>query len=381
MPEAHGVGQIRYTPSVAPKPFRNHAGEVEVITKAGVRKMVRKKEGGLIPKYALGGFSGKPFELDEKYLPAALDLGEAIRSQVQLNKAYKQDEKALRGLKDYSVQASQSPLLDFNASPYLQDYINTKNTYLSALGPNTYADLGLSVANNQATAQTLGKLSSQTGANISNAVYQNDVNNNAIMAQNEKNRIDAANANSQYQTQINYQIDALKAQKTRDQNANIWAPISNQFRQNMRTNINRANQLSSQFELQKLNDELKQQQMLATKALRDEWRAKFDKGDYKGSFDDYVVSDEIINQRYRDLLNTEKNPDGTYKTTFGKYYNDTYLPAHRKTLLSNSLALKSGGTVKRTVQEEIAINADKMSKKAVEKMSDNLMKLLQQLLK
>ena len=367
MPWVRNVGPIRYAPSITPVSFN--------------RKLVVNKEGGLIPKYALGGFSGKPFELDEKYLPAALDLGEAIRSQVQLNKAYKQDEKALRGLKDYSVQASQSPLLDFNASPYLQDYINTKNTYLSALGPNTYADLGLSAANNQATAQALGKLSSQTGANISNAVYQNDVNNNAIMAQNEKNRIDAANTNSQYQTQINYQIDALKAQKTRDQNANIWAPISNQFRQNMRTNINRASQLSAQFELQKLNDELKQQQMLATKALRDEWRAKFDKGEYKGSFDDYVVSDEIINQRYRDLLNTEKNPDDTYKTTFGKYYNDTYLPARRKTLLGNSLALKSGGTVKRTVQEEIAINADKMSKKAVEKMSDNLMKLLQQLLK
>lgn len=251
-------------------PYRSHAGEVEVVTKAGIRKMVRKKEGGLIPKYGLGGFSGKPFKLDEKYLPAALDFGEAIRSQVQLNKAYKQDERALRGLKDYSVQASQSPLLDFNASPYLQDYVNTKNTYLSALGPNTYADLGLSMANNQATAQTLGKLSSQTGANISNAVYQNDVNNNAIMAQNEKNRIDTANANSQYQTQINYQIDALKAQKTRDQNANIWAPISNQFRQNMRTNINRNSQLMSQFELQKLNDELKQHQMLATKTLRDE---------------------------------------------------------------------------------------------------------------
>lgn len=80
-------------------------------------------------------------------------------------------------------------------------------------------------------------------------------------------------------------------------------------------------------------------------------------------------------------MNTEKNPDGTYKTTFGKYYGEEFSPAYRKTLLSHQLALKSGGTVKKTVQEEIATNADKMSKKAVEKMSDNLMKLLQQLLK
>ena len=35
----------------------------------------------------------------------------------------------------------------------------------------------------------------------------------------------------------------------------------------------------------------------------------------------------------------------------------------------------------KTIQEEIAVNADKMSKKAVQKMNDNLMKMLQQLLK
>lgn len=382
MPTARPINQIRYTPSVAPKPFRNHAGEVEVITKAGVRKMVRKKEGGLIPKYQLGGFAGKAYAIGTKYLPTALDLGEAIRSQAEMNQAYKQDAKALAGLKNYSLQAAQSSLMDFNASPYLQDYVNTKNTYLSNLGPNTYSDLGLSAANNQATAQALGKLSSQLGTNISSAVYQNDVNNNALMNQNEKNRIDAANSNLQYQTQINYQIDALKAQKTRDQNANIWAPISNQFRQNMRSNINRANQLSAQFDLQKLSDDLKQQQAVATQSLKNEWRTKFDNGEFKGSFDDYVVSNEIINQRYKDLLNTEKDTLGNYKTDFGKYYNETYLPKYEAALRAKaSLSLKSGGTVEKTVQEEIATNADKMSKKAVEKMSDNLMKLLQQLLK
>ena len=44
---------------------------------------------------------------------------------------------------------------------------------------------------------------------------------------------------------------------------------------------------------------------------------------------------------------------------------------------------KNGGSIykHKTIQEEIAVNADKMSKKAVQKMNDNLMKMLQQLLK
>lgn len=44
---------------------------------------------------------------------------------------------------------------------------------------------------------------------------------------------------------------------------------------------------------------------------------------------------------------------------------------------------KNGGNIykRKTTQEEIAINADKMSKKAVQKMNNNLMKMLLQLLK
>ena len=45
--------------------------------------------------------------------------------------------------------------------------------------------------------------------------------------------------------------------------------------------------------------------------------------------------------------------------------------------------LKSGGSIdkRKTVQEEIAINNNKMSKEAVQKMDDNLTKILLQLLK
>lgn len=53
---------VQYISSRQPIPIRNKNGEVEVITKAGVRKMVKKHEGGLIPMMkggGSGGFRGK----------------------------------------------------------------------------------------------------------------------------------------------------------------------------------------------------------------------------------------------------------------------------------------------------------------------------------
>ena len=53
---------VKYTSSKKAIPIRNKNGEIEVITNTGVKKMVKKHEGGLIPMMrggGSGGFRGK----------------------------------------------------------------------------------------------------------------------------------------------------------------------------------------------------------------------------------------------------------------------------------------------------------------------------------
>lgn len=251
---------VQYISPRQPVPIRNKNGEVEVITNAGVRKMVKKHEGGLIPMMkdgGSGGFRGKEWKLNLN-TPNVLDLAQGISSQIALNKAYQHDENAINNLKNYREQAVRltAPTLDMN--DISNKYNAARNTLKSSIGPNIYTDLALQSANNQAYGQQLVNLDMQEGSEKSNRIMQNNAETNAITNQNIANAINTANRNLDRATQLDYQTEALKSQKIRDEQANIWQPLSQQFRQQFRDITNKKANIQQQIEL----DDLQQRQLL-----------------------------------------------------------------------------------------------------------------------
>ena len=88
------------------------------------------------------------------------------------------------------------------------------------------------------------------------------------------------------------------------------------------------------------------------------------------TFFDWITSNDAAYKKYLEIRDSDKGIKR--EATKRKERYDIY-----------NKYLKSGGSVnkRKTVQEEIAINGDKMSKEAVQKMNDNLTKILLQLLK
>ena len=363
---------VQYISSRQPVPIRNKNGEVEVITNAGVRKMVKKHEGGLIPMMkggGSGGFRGKGWKLNLN-TPNILDLAQGISSQIALNKAYQHDENAINNLKNYREQTVRLTAPTLDMSDISNKYNAARNTLKSSISPNIYTDLTLQSANNQAYGQQLVNLDMQEGSEKSNRIMQNNAETNAIINQNISNSVGTANRNLDRATQLDYQTEALKSQKIRDEQANIWQPLSQQFRQQFRDIANKKANIQQQIEL----DDLQQRQLLndRTGIYKDIYEM-YDKSGSSKEFFDWLSSNDAA---YKEYLKKRDSEEGRkYEANKRKERYDIY-----SKYLTYS---KNGGSIykHKTIQEEIAVNADKMSKKAVQKMNDNLMKMLQQLLK
>ena len=99
----------------------------------------------------------------------------------------------------------------------------------------------------------------------------------------------------------------------------------------------------------------------------------YDQSGSSKSFNDWLTTNDAAYKQYMDIQNSQTGMEYEAKKRKAMYdiYN-RYIPYS-----------KNGGSVykHKTVQEELAINGDKMSKKAVQKMNDNLIKMLKQLLK
>lgn len=249
-------------------------------------------------------------------------------------------------------------------------YNAARNTLKSSIGPNTYTDLALQSVNNQAYGQQLVNLDMQESSEKSNRIMQNNTETNAITNQNIANAINTANRNLDRATQLDYQTEALKSQKIRDEQANIWQPLSQQFRQQFRDITNRKANIQQQLEL----NDLQQRQLLRDKTgiYKSIYEMYDNSGSSKGFFD-WLASNDAAYKKYLEIRDSEEGMKYENEKRKEKY--DIY-----NKYLSYS---KQGGSINKreSTLEEITINADKMSKKAVQKMNDNLMKILQQLLK
>ena len=167
-----------------------------------------------------GGFKGKEWKLNLN-TPNLVDLAQGIGSQIALNEAYKHDVDAINALKKYREQAVRfnAPTLDINDISH--KYNTARNTLKSSIGPNTSTDLTLQSAKDQAYGQALVNLDMQEGSEKSNRIMQNKAEYDDIANQNIANAIGTANRNLDRATQLNYQTEALKGQKIRDEQANV----------------------------------------------------------------------------------------------------------------------------------------------------------------
>ena len=246
-------------------------------------------------------------------------------------------------------------------------YNTARNTLNSFIGPNIYTDLALKSANDQVYGQQLVNLDMQEGSEKSKRIMQNKAEVNNITNQNITNAISAINRNLNRDTQLDYQNEALKGQKIRDEQANIWQPLSQQFRQQFRDTNNKKSAIQQQIDL----DDLQQRQLLEDKTgIYKEVYEMYNKSGSPKTFFDWIASNDAAYKKYLEIRDSDKGIKR--EATKRKERYDIY-----------NKYLKSGGSInkRKTIQEEIAINGDKMSKEAVQKMNDNLTKILLQLLK
>ena len=330
----------------------------------------RFKKGGSIPMMkdgGSGGTRGNKWKLNLGDASDWLDLAQGFGSQIALDEAYKHDSGAINALKKYREQAVHlnTPTLDMNDISH--KYNTARNTLNSFIGSNIYTDLALKSANDQVYGQQLVNLDMQEGSEKSNRIMQNKAKVNDITNQNITNAIGAANRNLDRDTKLDYQNEALRGQKIRDEQANIWQPLSQQFRQQFRDTSNKKTAIQQQIDL----DDLQQRQLLEDKTgIYKEVYEMYNKSGSSKTFFDWLVSNDAAYKRYLEIRDSDKGIKR--EATKRKERYDIY-----------NKYLKSGGSINKhkTVQEEIAINGDKMSKKAVQKMNDNLTKILLQLLK
>lgn len=330
----------------------------------------RFKKGGSIPMMkdgGSGGIKGNKWKLNLGDASDWLDLAQGFGSQIALDEAYKHDSDAINALKKYKEQAVHlnTPTLDMNDISH--KYNTARNTLSSFVSPNIYTDLALKSANDQVYGQQLVNLDMQEGSEKSNRIMQNKTEVNNITNQNIINAINTINRNLDRDTQLDYQNEALKGQKIRDEQANIWQPLSQQFRQQFRDTSNKKAAIQQQIDL----DDLQQRQLLEDKTgIYKEVYEMYNKSGSSKTFFDWLASNDAAYKRYLEIRDSDKGIKR--ETTKRKERYDIY-----------NKYLKSGGSINKhkTVQEEIAINSDKMSKKAVQKMNDNLTKILLQLLK
>lgn len=365
MPSTRSMPQIRWTPSPQTTPIRNHAGEVLVTTKAGVTKMVRKKEGGEIPMFQDGSvIPGTPISVNWAGL---LDLGTAVAQNVAISKSYDIQKDALSELKKRQFQAPILAHQRIDTSAIEQKYNAATEPYKQMRF--NYADPTMTMAGQLTKAAALSQLEAQKGTELTNYISQ--FNAQDVDTTNKQRQIDAdmANQKSQYYTGLNYQDKMLDTQELNEKWANIWSPYLGQVRQQVRDNQNQLSQLDSNLKIQDLNiQRTKDQEYLLNQKFGQAYNA--DTSANKGTLMEWLAADPHRYAEYQEFLKSDP-----WVNLNNKYYKDV------AKIQKNTISwFKKGGTM-RSTQEQMAIDSNKEAKRAVQKMNDNLMKMLLQLVK
>ena len=318
-----------------------------------------------------GGFIGK--------LPNVnwANIDDLMRGAVAASGIYKDRDirrRAISRLRARQFLVPQADRFKYDFSNIYRSYGEQAKPFLDS--KYVTSDSRDALAFNLERAQRLSALENQKNAEISQNKYTIDMQNKQIDDANEQARVNTAMEKSAYHTQLNYQDEMLDSEALNRLYANVINPLGQQFSQQGRTAQNMRNQQVYQNELKKIDRQqtINIQSKLANTGYQNKWNqlTTDEKAKYANDIENYVYS--ISPEDWKSIYDNSLLTDRLTMKALNNY---------TKSLGAMSFYKSGGktGTKIRSVQEQIAIDGDRHAKKSTAKLSDNLMRMLQQLLK
>lgn len=330
--------------------------------------IVRKNGGKILKaKKGSGGITGEGYNINYANLDDTLRAfvtSNALRNIGSLKK------EANNILMQRAFQAPKKSQVGYNFSDIRSTYQSAKEPILTSQFQTNSLEAAL--AHNLAKGEQLSDLNRSENAEISNRKASVDQYNIGVSDYNNAAETEVANNRSDWLTQLRAQ-NKLQDAATKDaQWSQVWNTFGQQMSQQARTAYNNKLATAKAFEKSELDkrEKLRIKSALIDKGYQAQWNAlsESDKARY-GDIEQFVYSKD--KNAYEDIY----TPDEMYVDALRKLTNK-YASASGAGIFYQ----KSGGSI-RPAQEQIAINGDKAAKRGTAKFSDNLMKMLQQLLK
>ena len=324
------------------------------------------KLGGKIQKFQSGGFIGKGINVNWA------NLDDLKRAGVTAGAIYKDRDLRRNAQNELKKRQFINPHIDqlrYNFSDIDQSYNDQALPLLESkfVTSDSRDSMGFKLSR----AQALSRLENQKNAAISQRMATIDEQNRQIESTNAVNRAETANQKSQYLTGLEYQDKMLDSEALNRLFSDVINPLGQQFGQQGRDAFNR--KVDTNYKLAMADAEKLENARISgdlnSKGYTAKWNALTPQE--RSQYSD--ISDYVYSQ----------NPDD-WKAIYSRsktYQNNINKTVNTYTSATGPLVFyKKGGSL-RSAQEQIAINAAKQAQKSTAKLSDNLMKMLQQLTK
>lgn len=235
--------------------------------------------------------------------------------------------------------------------------------------------------------ESLKNLNMQQGAEESARVMQTDEQRRNVDNQNAVYRAQTANEKSNYITQLESRDPMLRVQARDFLHANILGPLGQQFGQQIRDEQNLRNQLLLEQSFGQMSQTEKAALDAKLAKYKNEW---LNSQEYKNGvdFEDYMSSNPERVKFYSDAVASYNN--NLNAKLAGIKLKNVWNQGADLMRVTRAGVYKSGGNVSvtvnnrnkyhRDVREQIAIDGNRNAQKNAQKLSDNLARLLQQLL-
>lgn len=334
------------------------------------------KQGGELPMLKGGGnnaVSGKKW-VNGVNLAQVADLSNLVAQTYAMNNSYELQHQGIDELKKRQFITPQLVAPTLNLDPINRKYTAASDQLRRAVP--TSSDMTMNLAGNLAVAEKQSDLEMQKGAELSNAVNTYNSQLNETLNKQRMLNAETANEKSQYITGLNSQGKMLDAQHIEDWWGNIGNAYSQGVRQRLWDNQEEASELGFQNDMRTAQEKLAMDKEAAISGLRAQYKTAYAADHSIGTFETWVASNPAIKAQYDEAL----NPLTNFKAQQDAYnlaYNNAIKRKHSR---NAGLFFKRGGNI-RSVEDRIAENADKEARRAIQKMSDNLFKMLQQLTK
>ena len=368
---------INYLPKGRSPFIRTHASYYQGKDgKLVMAPLTRYENGGELPMLKNGGnnaVSGKKL-INGINVAQGADFANMLAQTIAMKNSYKRQENGIDELKKRQFITPQLTTPVLNLDPIYRKYAAASDQLRKAIP--TSSDMMMNLAGNLAVSEKQANLEQQKGAEISAGINSYNTQLNEILNKQRMLDADTANQRSQYITGLNSQKEMLKAQQIEDWWANIGNTYFQGIRQRLWDNQEEESNLQFQKAMQAANSQLALDKEAAISRLRSQYKTEFNKDNTIGTFETWIASNPALKQQYEDAL----NPLTNFKSQQAKYDTAIEQALREKQRRNAGFLYKKGGNI-RPIENRIAENADKEARRAVQKMSDNLFKMLQQLIK